>query len=194
LNPVCYVVDVNDTSTDDDFVRKATTHGTATRNHFAADLQSSTSNGQLILDQWQIVAVGGRRSNVNGFAEQAARGITFSARNGQVIYFTIARSSVTKEHAVKAGLGRTAQILTAPAYNATSAYIRDEGIGGFGRRMVDTLNPALNLKAYQTVALGVKERTVIRFFSAAHGFNGHAVQPSCTGAYISLRLRQHFQL
>jgi hypothetical protein len=172
--PVCYVVAANDTASDDQFVRRATNLEVATRNHFARDLMSNTVNGQLLLDQWQIVAVGGRRSIIGGFAEQAARGITFSARNGQILYFTAGTSHATRTQAVRAGRQRAGQILTKPS--------------------MDTLNPAVNEKIYQTLALGLKERTVIRIFSAANGFAGHPLQPSCTGAYISLALRQHFQL
>jgi len=78
---------------------------------------------------------------------------------------------------------------TGPAPKTTSA------VGGiYGALMKGTYHPGVIAKKMEVYDEGMKKKTVLRVFAAPANFNGVNLGAAVTGAGISLRLRQLFNV
>ena len=185
MHAICYLVNVNDNTTDDEFVERATNLAVVERDGFGLAIQKIAPGGQLNFGTNQLVCVGGKRSIIEAFASGIAQATRYNAAIGQLICYTYATSTATRERAIAGAKNRAKQVLFASVQSASQypAGQRDQ-----------ILDVETNVQAAKVLVLATKQRLVIRFRSAANGFAGHAIANTCTGALISLSLRQHFQI
>lgn len=175
-------------------------------NDFDSTLAGFVQNGNVNIGGDGIVVVGGRKSISDAFGHIPVQNYRFISVGGQSLFFSYSRCAPGRGKVVDLAFQDAGNVFLGPINHLVTAIDKvgqkkqanpntSWTVGRlYGTLMNSTYNPSIIAKKLEVYDEGLKKKTVVRIFSAAANFNGASLGPAVTGAGISLRLRQIFNV